>query len=308
MAAGELRRYHGQMADSARWERFELRDDDVIISTPSKCGTTWMQHIVGMLLLDVTELEAPISELSPWLDMLIRTDDEVFAMLAGQPHRRFIKSHTPLDGVPEHPGVTYITVIRHPLDVALSDLDHTRNTVPGRAIGLRDAATGVRVPLSGHEPAPSDPTELLRWFIDNSNGPTGSGPNGLADFCQQASTYWHRRHRPNVHLFHYQDLWDDLDGEMRHVAAALGVTVDEHRWPAFVDAATLGSMRARADVAAPEAHQGFWRSPADFFRRGGRREWASLLSDDEIAGFHARLEDLAGEAAPWILLGRAGLV
>jgi hypothetical protein len=33
-----MRRYRGFMADSAGWERFPFRSDDVIISTPSKCG------------------------------------------------------------------------------------------------------------------------------------------------------------------------------------------------------------------------------------------------------------------------------
>src|SRR5262245_65757738 len=93
-----LRHYEGFMADSSRWERFRFRPDDVVISTPAKCGTTWMQTIVGMLLLDRVDLGAPISAFSPWLDMQIRTEDEVFAMLDAQEHRRFIKTHTPLDG------------------------------------------------------------------------------------------------------------------------------------------------------------------------------------------------------------------
>ena len=121
------------MADSARWERFQPRADDIVISTPSKCGTTWMQNIVGMLVLDRPVLGVPISTVSPWLDMLIRTDDEVFAMLDAQQHRRWIKTHTPLDGLPLHPSVTYIAVVRHPLDVALSDRDHRANTDDNRA-------------------------------------------------------------------------------------------------------------------------------------------------------------------------------
>jgi hypothetical protein len=39
---------------------------------------------------------------------------------------------------------------------------------------------------------------------------------------------------------------------MRRMAGVLGVVVDEERWPAFVEAATLDSMRARADETAPE--------------------------------------------------------
>jgi hypothetical protein len=304
-----MRRYRGRSSDSARWERFTVRDDDVVISTPSKCGTTWMQNIVGMLLLDRTDLGAPISTLSPWLDMLLRTDDEVFAIFDAQTHRRWIKTHTPLDGVPVLPSVTYIAVVRHPLDVALSDRDHSSNQDIERFRALREAVIGELDPelAARWAEAPEDDTEYLRWFIDNDLPPSGSGPNGLADFCEQACTSWERREVPNVHLFHYHDLWNDLDGEMRRVAHALGVTVDEDRWPDFVDAATLQSMRARATSTAPEAHLGIWHEPHEFFRVGGRRDWASHLDESDIDHFHARLNELAGDATPWILNGRVAL-
>ena len=292
------------MADSARWQRFAFRPDDVIISTPSKCGTTWMQMIVGMLILDRTDLGAPISSLSPWLDMLIRTDEDVFGLLEGQRHRRFIKTHTPLDGVPRIPSVTYITVIRHPLDVAMSDLDHADNERFDRLVELRKAAVGSEAPAEGAlDDAPQEPDAYLRWFIDNDVQPTGSGPYGLADYCNQVLSYWIARQEPNVHLFHYSDLWADRDGEMRRVAAALGVDVDEESWPSFVEAAGIESMRARAGDTAPEASSGIWRSPERFFRVGGTREWASLLDDRNLAHFDERLRVLAGDATDWVLSG-----
>src|SRR6266508_5421693 len=192
-----VRRYRDVMVDSARWERFTFRPGDVVISTPSKCGTTWMQTIVGMLLLDRVDLGAPISTISPWLDMLIRTDDEVFGLLEPQTHRRFIKTHTPLDGVPRHDEVTYIAVIRHPLDVALSNADHFENERAERAIELRTRAAGP--PDLPEQGLPfHDLAGYLRWFIDNDVAPTGSGPNGLADYCEQIRTYWDAREAPNV--------------------------------------------------------------------------------------------------------------
>jgi aryl sulfotransferase len=268
-----------------------------------------MQNIVGMLLLDRTDLGAPISELSPWLDMLLRTDDEVFGLFEAQAHRRWIKTHTPLDGVPWLPTVIYIAVVRHPLDVALSDRDHSANQDIARVRALRTAVIGELDPaLAATWPdPPDDPAEHLRWFIDNDLPPSGSGPNGLADFCEQARTYWERRHVANVHLFHYRDLWSDLDGEMRRVAAALGVPVDEAHWPEFVAAATFESMRSRADSTAPEAQLGVWHRPRQFFRQGGPRDWATLLGVRDISHFHERLDELAGDAAPWILNGRAAL-
>lgn len=297
-----LRRYHGHFADSARWQGFTFRPDDVVITTPSKCGTTWMQTIVGMLLLDRVELGAPISTISPWLDMLIQRDDEVFELLEAQTHRRFIKSHTPLDGIPFRHTVTYIAVVRHPLDVALSDLDHGENMRVEHALQMRDAAVG-EPDLSDvkREKAPDDPGDYLRWFIDNHEPPSGSGPYGLADYCQQVLTYWDAREASNVHLFHYADIWSDLDGQMRRVADALGVSVDEDRWPDLVAGATLSSMRARAADTAPNAHQGLWESPEKFFRSGGTRDWASLLTPDEIEHFEERMAELAGDAAPWAL-------
>jgi aryl sulfotransferase len=147
----------------------------------------------------------------------------------------------------------------------------------------------------------------LRWFIDNDAPPTGSGPIGLADFCQQVTTYWAQRNTPNVHLFHYQDLWEDLPGEMRRVADSLGVTVAASRWPEFVEAATLESMKSRAAETAPEAHLALWRDTSSFFRLGGNRNWASFLTDSDIAHFHRRLTVLAGDAERWVLAGRAGI-
>ena len=294
--------------DSERWERFAFRSDDVVISTPAKSGTTWMQTIVGMLVLDRIDLGAPISTLSPWLDMLIYTDDDMFHLIEEQSHRRLIKTHTPLDGVPRLPSVTYIAVIRHPLDVALSNRDHDKNLDSDRLVELRTAAAGPDHSEDGlFDDEPEAPDAYLRWFIDNEIEPRGSGPYGLADYCNQVRTYWDARGDLNVHLFHYTDLWNDRESEMRWVAAALGVTVAEERWPAFVEAAGLDSMRSRADDTVPETQAGIWQSPEQFFRVGGTRDWASLLDDRDITHFIERLRDLAGGASDWVLRGRVAL-
>ena len=302
----EMRHYHGFIADSDRWQRFKQRDDDVVITTPSKSGTTWMQTIVGMLLRQTTDLP-PIGTISPWIDMQIRTEEDSFGTLEAQTTRRFMKTHTPFDGIPYNPKVTYIAVIRHPLDVALSDRDHGLNMRRKTTVKLRESVAGKFEKPTEWEDPPDEEAPFLRWFIDNDRPPTGSGPNGLDDYCQQVRTYWDARATPNLHLFHYQDMWNDLDAEMRRVAAALGVAVDEATWPVYVEAATLKSMRGRAAKAAPDAHLPIWKSPKKFFHSGGTRDWANLLTPDEIAHFDARLRKLAGDAYDWIMRGKAAL-
>jgi hypothetical protein len=113
-------RYQSEDEDSGRWRGFEFRPGDIVISTRSKSGTTWMQMICALLVLQEPELPVPLAELSPWLDWLPVPREEVYAHLDAQRHRRFIKTHTPLDGLPLDARATYIVVARHPLDAAVS--------------------------------------------------------------------------------------------------------------------------------------------------------------------------------------------
>jgi aryl sulfotransferase len=299
-----MRRYQGFMVDSDRWNRFELRPDDIIISTPSKSGTTWMQQIVAMLVLDRTEHDSPLSTLSPWLDALVATDDEVFGLLADQGHRRFIKTHTPLDGVPMAESVTYLAVVRHPLDVALSHFDHLTNKTSLLGDRIRGAGDGSEAPPRPEAPL-EDSAGYLRWWITDLSAPDGAGPENLADYCNSVRTYWSERHRPNVHLIHYTDLWNDLQSEIARIATALRIEIDDQRLGRLHDAATLESMRDSASQVAPFADLGdVWKSDAEFFRKGGTRDWSSLLDPDEVEEVERRMRaELGAEAAAWALGG-----
>src|SRR5436190_1016654 len=143
-----VRRYEGVVYDSSRWDGFELRPGDIIISTPPKCGTTWTQMICALLILQEPELPLPLDRLSPWIDMVTRARAEVFADLQAQTHRRFIKTHTPLDGLPNDPTVTYISVGRDPRDVAPA---HRRAPpdVPRRCRQARRCAPALQRPEGG---------------------------------------------------------------------------------------------------------------------------------------------------------------
>jgi len=120
-------RYRSRDEDSARWRHFPFRAGDIVISTRSKSGTTWMQMICALLVFQTPAFPQPLADLSPWLDWLITPEAEVYARLAAQRHRRIIKTHTPLDGLPIDPRVTYIVVAREPLDLAVSLFHQSTN-------------------------------------------------------------------------------------------------------------------------------------------------------------------------------------
>src|SRR5262245_6429289 len=165
MSTGPIR-YQSPDEDSGRWLEFPFRAGDIVISTRSKSGTTWMQMICALLVFQTPDLPAPLVELSPWLDMLVEPRDDVVGRLEAQRHRRFIKSHTPLDGVPIDDRATYIVVARHPPDMAVSMYHQGNNIDRPRLRRLTgqpdpDGPAPLRPPL--HE-------WLVNW-IDNETTP-----------------------------------------------------------------------------------------------------------------------------------------
>jgi hypothetical protein len=116
--------------------------------------------------------------------------------------------------------------------------------------------------------------------------------DSLPGVLSHMSDAWARRDQPNIVLMHYADLSADLEGEMRRLAGLLGIDVPEGKWPALVQAATFGRMRAGAVQASPDT-RGVLKDPAAFFRRGTSGAGAELLTSDELAAYHERTAAMA---------------
>jgi hypothetical protein len=278
-------RYQSYEEDSARWSGFPFRGGDIVISTRSKSGTTWMQMICALLVFQTPQLPVPLGELSPWLDWQTVPREELFARLAAQPHRRIIKSHTPLDGIPTDPRATYIVVARHPLDMAVS-LYHQGSNI--------DRA---RVRRLAGQPEPSEPPPprppLHDWLADwiHEDTTPQQQMDSLPGVMWHLTDAWARRDQPNIVLAHYDDLSADLGGEMRRLAGLLGITVPSAAWPGLVHAATFQEMRAGADrILGPP---GILKSRSAFFRRGTPGAGREELSVSELADYEVRAAQLA---------------
>jgi aryl sulfotransferase len=301
----DLVRYRNLIADSARWEGFPFRADDIIINTPSKSGTTWMQTLCAMLVFDSVEFGRPLTEISPSLEMQINDRAEVLASLEAQEHRRFIKSHTPLDGVPVAEGVTYVCVARDPRDVALSFQHHRANldrdafmAARARAVGLSDLKELGPPP----GPLPEDPLERF-WLWAYADAGTFDGP-ALVEVLHHVQTFWDRRHHPQVCLFHYSDLLADLPGQLRRLADALSIDAAGERIEQFAAAATFSRMKERAEELAPEVGNQIWRSNREFFHRGCDGQWRELLDGEGLRRYEHRVAELVPpDVAAWVHTG-----
>ncbi|MEH6372863.1 sulfotransferase domain-containing protein [Streptomyces sp. KLMMK] len=273
------------MSDSTRWDRFRPRPDDIVITTPPKCGTTWMQRITACLVFGHTGLPGPLRSVSPWLEHLRAEDDPdtVLARLEAQEHRRFVKSHLPSDGLPPLPGtVSYLVVFRDLRDVALSYHHHMRRT-------------GV------HGPLPSDPRAFWRALF--SGEPMGrGGAVHLERFTSHMLSWWELRHESGVFLLHYQNLLDDLEGQMRHVATCLGLDLPEEAWPELVAACRFEAMRADSTHLAPVAReaQGGAESGAWFFHRGVSGQWQETITAEDVKLYEQAVRDFPPGLRHWL--------
>ena len=292
------RHYQSFIDDSARWQQLTLRDGDIIVTTPAKSGTTWMQMCCALLIFQQPQPPAPMAVLSPWLDMLTWPIDEVVALLDAQTHRRFIKTHTPLDGLPDDPRVTYVCVGRDPRDAALSMENHMANMDLEAVLVAREKAVGLDdLDASGPPPGmPSDdPVERFWSWVDSDGGHEERVP-GLASSLEQLRTYWDRRDAPNVALFHYADLQRDLDGQMRRLATVLRIDVPDDRWPVLVEAASFASMKANADALAPDTTHKLWKDNSQFFDQGRSGRWRDRIDAEGEQRYQARVAELTDDA------------
>lgn len=313
--------YASLMTDSRRWDALRFREGDIVISAPSKCGVTWTQRLVSLLVFDGPDLPAPLSAVSPWVDQTLRPLQEVVATFEAQRHRRFVKTHTPLDGLPLHDRVTYVGVGRDPRDAAVSHLFQESNMDKERMQVLYDEALPPHlrhgrpvpgaVPGNGYQPSLAE--EFRHWMEGPATPPPGMGfmppkaMGSLANILHQFGTMWDRRHLPNVALFHFADYQADLVGELLRLAGVLGYRLSRDRAVQLAAFATFDAMKTRAADFAPNATEGIWHSDERFFRSGRSGEWQDIFTEVEHRRYYHRINTLAApDLLAWAHEGRRG--
>jgi len=277
-------RYRSPEEDSDRWRRFPFREGDIVVSTRSKSGTTWLQQILVSMVHGSPDLPAPLGELSPWVDWMVEPEGALFERLEEQPGRRVVKTHTPLDGVVLDPRAAYVVVVRDPLDLAVS-LFHQGDNIDRERVAE----------LSGQpvRPSPSRPP-LAEWLRDwtLSEVDRTVSMDSLDGVVHHAADAWGRRGSGLVHVVAYADLVADLEGEMRALAGALEIPVVDEAWPGLVAAASFDAMRRQAADRAP-GRRGVLKDPAAFFRRGRPGAGREALDPADLAVYEARVRRLA---------------
>jgi aryl sulfotransferase len=193
----KTRELHSHHFDSTIWNDFVFRDDDIVIGTYAKSGTTWVQQIVAQLIFNGAE-ELEVAEMSPWLDLRVPPKEVKLAAVETQRHRRFLKTHLPVDALVFSPRAKYLYIGRDGRDVMWSEHNHFANGTELLYQALNDTPGRVGPPI-GRPPA-SIRQYFLEWLEGDGyplclSGRT-SGAGGRFVICQTCCSCISLRSRP----------------------------------------------------------------------------------------------------------------
>ncbi|MEO8401484.1 MAG: sulfotransferase domain-containing protein [Gammaproteobacteria bacterium] len=278
------------LTDSTRWNNFQFRDDDIVITAWSKSGTTWVQQIVSQLIFNGDD-KVFGQAVSPWIDFQLMPNAIDFAQ--SQTHRRFLKTHLPLDALVFSPRSKYLYIGRDARDVVWSLHHFMMSFTPFARNQFEELAkiTGTTMPS-----VCPDISEFYRNWLEYDMHSENS-------FWQNVKGWWEARHLPNVLFVHYANLKADLPSEFRRIAKFLDITIDEAKFSQMLNHCSLEHMKDRASEQEflEVMFQGGGRT---FVNKGVNGRWRDVLTSDEIA----KCDDVAAnnlpkDCASWLKTG-----
>lgn len=287
--AAPLKSYKGPVTNTDVWSTFALRADDIIVTTPPKCGTTWMLHIVMMLIHGRVVEKAGTADHAPWLDCAFRDRDQIVGFLDGLDRRRCIKSHTPFDGIPHDPRVTYIVVYRHPVDMHFSMGTHVSN--------MRYDILKFLFPGTDRE--------NFHRFLEGALTDTGTDDLTLAAMVHHFTEAKARAADGNIHFFHYAEMTRNLPGQVARLARILGLNLADAVLSEITEATRFTAMRKVIEDSPDRfSDDNPFADMASFYAEGTSNKWDGRLDAADMAAYRARIADmLPPEDVVWLETG-----
>jgi aryl sulfotransferase len=287
------REFHNHHFDSTIWNDLSFRDDDIIIATYAKAGTTWMQQIVAQLLFD-GDPDLEVAEMSPWLDLRVPPKEVKLPMVEAQTHRRFVKTHLPVDAFRFSPKAKYIYIARDGRDVVWSMYNHHANANQTWYEALNDTPGRVGPPIG---PPPDDVRQYWHDWMTRDGHP-------FWPFWENIRSWWQIRNLPNVMLVHFTNLKRDMPSEIRRIAAFLEIPINESRWNAMLEHCSFKWMKQNASKSVPLGGA-FWEAGAEvFINKGVNGRWSDSLTPEESPEYERRAEaELGVKCARWLAAG-----
>lgn len=289
----KTREFQNHHFDSTIWNNFEFRDDDIVIATYAKSGTTWTQQIIAQLMFN-GEADLDVSEMSPWMDLRVPPKEVKLPMVNAQAHRRFLKTHLPIDALVFSEKAKYIYIGRDGRDVLWSMYNHHSTANEAYYQALNDTPGRVGPPM---ERPSSSITQYYHEWLDRDGYPWWP-------FWENVRTWWEIRRLPNVHFVHFANLKSDMPGEIRRIAQFLEIPIDEEKWASILLHCSFDYMKTNAAKSVPLGGA-LWEGGAQaFIHKGVNGRWRDVLQKDQVLKYERlAVKELGPDCAHWLSTG-----
>jgi len=292
----KAREIQTRICDSTRWNGFKFRDDDIVVSTWGKTGTTWTMRIVSELIFRGHDSGGPLVQ--PWLDQRGLPLDPTLRALEAQTHRRLLKTHLPVSALVFSPRAKYINVGRDVRDVTWSLYNHTLKYTD-------EALARYNTPQDLGPPVERPRSDVRQFYLDFLDDPK-TAHESVWPFWEHVQSWWDVRRLPNVLLVHYSNLKADTPRENRRIAQFLDIPADEALVGLINQHCSFDHMKSAALASSLHTHlTQIWQGGAEtFFNKGTNGRWKDVLTQDEIElADKVAAQHLTPDCAHWLKTG-----
>ncbi|XP_071955664.1 sulfotransferase 1C2-like [Antedon mediterranea] len=235
--------------------KMEIRNDDIIVMTYPKAGTTWMQEIVSVLFYGCDFKKADSKSIRDrflFLDMQeLDSDVGPHEVADSLPSPRLIKTHLPKQHMPEQMLTNKAKVVyvgRNAKDNAVS-LFHFTNAI-----------SFMRT------------YEWDDFFNDFCNDKAHSG-----SWFEVNKYWWSRRNDDNVLFLKYEDMHKDLPTAIVKVSEFFGWPIPDGKLDEVVNHCTFGSMKKNPKTNYSDSASLDVKS-TPFMRKGKIGDWKNYFT------------------------------
>jgi aryl sulfotransferase len=290
----KTREFQNHHMDSTIWNEFQFRNDDIVIATYAKSGTTWVQQIIGQLLFN-GKPDLDVANISPWLDLRFPSKEQKLEAIHAQAHRRFLKTHLPVNALVFSPQAKYIYIARDGRDVVWSLYNHHANANAAWYSAVNDTPSRVGPPIS---PPPNSIETYFKQWLNGDGYP-------FWPFWENIRSWWNIRDLPNVLLLHFANLKKDLPARIRELATFLEISTDETKWDDMILHCSFDYMKKHGTKSVPLGGI-FWDGGSEtFINKGTNGRWRDTLSAFDSAKYeHLAQKNLGRECSFWLKTGQ----
>lgn len=238
---------------------FQARPTDVLITTPPKAGTTWMQQILHQLRSGGDTTFTAIDKVVPWLE--IQRDgkswQEILQYFETLAEPRIFKTHCTAEQTPGIGTAKIILTSRDPRDCCVSFYHHLMN--------MTDEARAQK-----QIPFPESFAEHVDLWLE------------FAAWYRNVKSWWPYYHHPKVQWLRYQDMKTDINACIDQITDFLQWRITDEQKKKVLEYSSFEWMKAHDEKFSSQgAKKDPVFKPGTFIRQGKISGYHDLMSDEQ---------------------------